>query len=160
MNFKIGFGTDIHRLKSGIKLILGGIEIPSSYGPVAHSDGDVLIHALCDALLGAANLGDIGRLFPDNEPENAKQDSSVFLEKIISDIKEKRYGIVNIDSVIYLEEPKISSFIPDMQKNLAQTLGIPPAKVSIKAKSYEGLGDIGKGEAVKAECIILLRDVD
>src|SRR5512145_1904939 len=121
---RIGFGYDVHQLAEGRKLILGGVEIPHSKGSVAHSDGDVLIHAICDALLGAASLRDIGFHFPDNSSDYKNIDSKVLLAKVISLLSDKNYSVVNIDTTICLQKPKIKDFVPEMQKVLANVIQI------------------------------------
>ena len=124
MKIKVGFGFDVHQLKDGLDFWLGGIKIPHTKGGLGHSDADVLIHAICDALLGAANLGDIGKQFPDNSDEFKGIDSKILLKKVVELILEKGYSIVNIDSTICLQQPKINTHIPSMQKTLARTLMI------------------------------------
>jgi len=153
---RIGIGNDVHRLEAGRKLILGGVRIPFDKGPVGHSDGDALAHATCDALLGAAALGDIGRHFPDSSPRWHNASSLVFLRHVRKLLDRAGFAIVNIDSTIGLERPKLAAHIPRMQKKVAAALGLKPAQVSIKAKSGEGLDAVGRGEAVRADAVALL----
>ncbi len=150
---RVGIGSDIHRLVSGRKLIIGGIEIPFDRGEEAHSDGDVLIHALIDAILGAAAAGDIGTLFPDTSRGTENASSVEMLRTVIA-----RTGvrIINIDSTVCLERPKLSPYIGEMRKTLAEAAGLGIERVSVKAKSAEGLGEIGKGLAVSAEAAVLI----
>ncbi len=153
---RIGIGYDIHRLVSGRKLVLGGIEIPYDKGLLGHSDGDALVHALCDALLGAAGLGDIGSHFPDNDPDYKNIYSIKLLIKTCEMIREKGFSIVNVDSIIFAEKPKLSLFRDKIKNKLSKTLSISPDCVNIKATTTEGLGTIGQGEGIGAECIVLL----
>ena len=156
---RIGFGNDIHQLAAGRKLVLGGVTIPFDKGPVGHSDGDALAHAICDALLGAAALGDIGRHFPDSSPEWHNACSLLFLRHVRALLEKTGYSIVNIDSTIDIERPKLAPHIGAMQKNVADALGVRPEQVSVKAKTGEGLEAVGRGEAVRAEAIALLESV-
>jgi 2-C-methyl-D-erythritol 2,4-cyclodiphosphate synthase len=153
---RIGFGYDVHQLAPGRKFILGGIHIPYEKGPVAHSDGDVLIHAICDALLGACSLGDIGVHFPDTSEEFKDIDSKILLIETLEKIKEKGYKIVNIDSTISLQRPKLKEFIPIMQSVLARVLNINIDDISIKATTTEKLGFIGREEGIAAQVVALL----
>ena len=154
--FRIGFGNDIHRLEKGLPLVLGGIRIESDYGAVGHSDADALAHAVTDAILGALALGDIGSHFSDKDMRWRGADSFVFLRHTIELMKQKGFSIVNVDSVISLEKPKLRPFIDEMRENLAQSLEIEIECVSIKAKTGEKVDAVGKLEAVKAEAIVLL----
>lgn len=156
MNIRVGFGYDVHQLQDGLKFMLGGIEIQHNKGPVAHSDGDVLIHAICDAMLGAANLGDIGVHFPDNSALYKGIDSKLLLQKTNELISEKGYSIGNIDSTVCLQQPKIKTNIPQMQKKLAEVLNVSPDVVSIKATTTEKLGFVGREEGISAYAVILL----
>ena len=155
-NIRIGFGMDVHRLETGYEFILGGIPIPSSKGAVGHSDADVLVHAICDALLGAANLRDIGFHFPDSSPEFKGIDSCILLRKTAGLLQEKGYGIGNIDCTIALQTPKIGSFIPQMQYKLSEVMEIPINDISIKATTTETLGFEGRGEGVTAYAVVLI----
>lgn len=156
MNNRIGFGYDVHKLGEGEKLILGGIEIPHNKGCIAHSDGDVLIHAICDALLGAANLRDIGFHFPDNDSKYKNMDSKIILSKTMDLLQNNHYQIINIDTTVCLQEPKLSPFIPDMKKALASTMQIPMNNVSIKATTTEKMGFVGQKEGITAYAVVLL----
>ena len=150
---RIGFGNDIHRLAEGRRLMIGGIEIPSSKGEVAHSDGDVLLHAITDAILGACAKGDIGRLFPDSEDFTEDIPSAGMLRtvQILTGAR-----IINIDSIVTLEKPRLADHINDIRKSIAAVLGIDADRVSVKAKTAEGLGPIGEGKAIKAEAVVLI----
>jgi len=153
---RIGLGFDIHRLVSGRKLILGGIVIPFEKGLLGHSDADVLVHAVCDAILGAAGLGDIGQHFPDTDPEFKDVSSLKLLAKAYKMISEKGFVVQNIDATIFAEAPKLSQYKTEMQKNIARTIEIEPNHVNVKATTFEGLGMIGKGEGIGAVCVTLL----
>ena len=154
---RIGIGYDIHRLALGRKLILGGVTIPFVKGLVGHSDADVLVHAVCDALLGAAGMGDIGLHFPDTAPEFKDISSLKLLAETCNMLKEKGYTIKNLDSTIFAEAPRLSPYREAMQNTLAQTIAIEPDCINIKATTTEGLGMIGKGEGISATCIALIR---
>jgi 2-C-methyl-D-erythritol 2,4-cyclodiphosphate synthase len=154
---KAGIGTDIHKLAKGRKLILGGVEIPFDKGLLGHSDADVLIHAVCDAILGAAALGDIGLHFPDTD-ENFKGISSLkLLSKVNEMIRKKGCFILNIDSTVIAQIPKLAPFRKEMESNIANALGINENLVNVKFKTAEGLGFIGKGEGIMAECVVMMR---
>lgn len=156
MKTRIGFGYDVHRLDVGPDLIIGGIQIPFEKGAVGHSDADVLIHALCDALLGAANLGDIGQHFPDCADEFKNIDSMHLLKRVDDLLKKQNYKIGNIDSTVCLQSPKLASFIPAMKEKIASVLRIDANEVSIKATTTEKLGFIGEGLGVSAYAVVLL----
>jgi len=156
MKIRIGQGIDFHRLETGLKLWLGGILIPSDKGCMAHSDGDVLIHAICDALLGAAGLRDIGYYFPDSSNEWKGIDSKIILEKTYGLISEKGYGVINLDSTVCLENPKISSFVPEMKNTIAALLYTDPETVAIKATTTEKLGFTGREEGIMALAVVLI----
>lgn len=156
MTFRIGFGYDVHRLKEGIPFTLGGIIIPSEKGMIAHSDGDVLLHAICDALLGAANLGDIGTHFPDTSDEYKNIDSIILLQKTVKLIQEKGYKISNIDSTVVVEKPKLAIHIDKMRTKIATNIKLDKDKISIKATTNEKLGFIGKEEGITAYAVVLL----
>ncbi len=158
MRLRTGIGFDVHQLVPERKLILGGIEIPHDKGCLAHSDGDVLIHAICDALLGAAALGDIGTHFPDTDNLYKDIDSRIILEKVFFLIKEKGFEICNIDCVITLQEPKIKEYIPAMQSGIAGILKTTPRDVSVKATTTEKLGFTGREEGIAAWAIVLLSE--
>jgi 2-C-methyl-D-erythritol 2,4-cyclodiphosphate synthase len=154
--FRTGIGYDIHRLVEGRKLILGGIEIPFQRGLQGHSDGDSLSHAITDALLGAAGLGDIGTHFSDTDPRWAGADSMIFLSEVCRFLSERGLHIVNIDATILAERPKMQPHIHSMRTKLAETLGIEPTQLNIKAKTNEGLDAIGRGEAIGAQVIVMI----
>ena len=156
MSFRIGTGYDVHQLAIGYEFWLGGIKIEHEKGSVGHSDGDVLIHAICDALLGAANLGDIGQHFPDNDIQFKGIDSKILLQRTLDLIKSKAYTIGNIDSVICLQRPKIKDLIPEMKRTLAEVLCISVNDISIKATTTEKLGFIGREEGISATATVLL----
>jgi len=153
---RIGFGFDTHKLDAFADLFLGGVKIPSEKGSIGHSDADVLIHAICDALLGAANLGDIGTHFPDTDPQYKGIDSKILLKKVAAMINEKNYHIANIDTTICLEKPKIVPFISQIQQKLSEVIGIPEYDISVKAKTSEKLGFIGREEGISAYAVVLL----
>lgn len=153
---RIGLGYDIHGLVFGRELILGGVHIPYEKGPLGHSDGDCVLHALTDALLGALALGDIGHYFSDTDPRWKNAKSTVFLEEALRLITEKNYRITNLDGNILLEKPKLAPHIQDMRNNLAKILKINPEQVSLKAKRGEGFDAVGKGEAISCQIIVLL----
>ena len=159
MNFRVGFGFDVHQLKEGLDFWLGGIKIPHSKGALGHSDADVLIHSICDALLGAANLGDIGKYFPDTDPKYKGIDSKILLKEVMVLIRAKGYELVNIDSTICLQTPKIGSYIPEMQKVLANSMGVDIDLVSIKATTTETLGFVGREEGVSAYATVLINKI-
>jgi 2-C-methyl-D-erythritol 2,4-cyclodiphosphate synthase len=151
-----GIGYDLHRLAEGRKLILGGVEVPFEKGPVGHSDGDVLSHAICDALLGAAGLGDIGTHFPDTDPQWKGVSSLVFLEHVRKQVHERGLRIAHVDAVIIAEKPKLGPHFPAMRKAIAKALGIQASQTNLKAKTHEGVGEIGRGEAIAAHAIATL----
>ncbi|HTV59913.1 MAG TPA: 2-C-methyl-D-erythritol 2,4-cyclodiphosphate synthase [Verrucomicrobiae bacterium] len=151
-----GIGYDLHRLAAGRKLIIGGIEVPYDKGPVGHSDGDVLSHALCDALLGAASLGDIGTHFPDTDAKWKGASSLLFLEHTRQLLDTKGLRIVHLDAVVILERPKLGPHFPAMRETLAKSLGISPEQINLKAKTNEGTGEIGRGEAIAAQTVATL----
>ena len=157
MKIKVGFGFDVHQLKDGLEFWLGGIKVPHTKGGLGHSDADVLIHAICDALLGASNLGDIGKHFPDSSEEFKGIDSKILLKKVVKIISEKGYSINNIDSTICLQEPKIASFIPEMQKVLASCMNIEIEDISIKATTTERLSFVGREEGISAYATVLIQ---
>lgn len=157
MRIKAGLGFDLHRLEEGRKLFLGGVEIPFSGGLVGHSDGDCLIHAVIDGLLGAAGMEDIGQMFPDSDPKYRNIRSTKLLEETMQKLSRKEIGIVNIDTVIIAEKPKMSLFIPQMKKALCPFLGIKEEELGIKAKTAEGLGFIGGGQAIAVLAQVLIK---
>ncbi len=151
-----GIGYDLHRLAEGRKLVLGGVEVQFEKGPVGHSDGDVLSHAICDALLGAAGLGDIGTHFPDTDPKWKGTSSLLFLEHVRELLAERGLRIGHIDAVVIIEKPKLGPHFPAMREALAGALGIDPAQINLKAKTHEGVGALGRGEAIAAHAISTL----
>ena len=151
-----GIGYDVHRLVAGRKLVLGGTDIPYEKGLLGHSDADVLVHAVCDALLGAAGLGDIGLHFPDSDPKYKNISSLTLLAQTNVMVREKGFSICNIDTIIFAEAPKIGPYRKSMQENLAAAVNIDPDCVNIKATTTEGLGTIGKGEGIGAMCVVLV----
>ena len=153
---RVGLGNDVHRLVAGRKLVLSGVRIPWAKGPLGHSDGDVLAHAICDALLGAAELGDIGQHFPDDLPQWHNAPSLVFLRRVRQLLDDAGYEIVNIDSTVGLERPKLAPHMAAIRKKLARALEIAPERVSVKAKSGEGLDAVGRGEAIRADAVALI----
>jgi len=153
---RIGQGFDVHALVSGRKLVVGGVTIPFEKGLAGHSDADVLIHAVCDALLGAAALGDIGRHFPDTDPRYRDADSRVLLREVGKKIRDAGFSIANLDATLLAEAPRMAPHIPAMVGNLSSDLGIRPGQVNVKAKTAEQLGAIGRGEGIAAEAIALL----
>ena len=156
---RIGHGYDVHRLTEGRKLILGGVDIPYEKGLLGHSDADVLTHAIMDALLGAAALGDIGKLFPDTNPAYAGADSLMLLERVRERLSKAGYRVGNIDATILAQRPKLAPHIPQMRTNLANRLGIEVDQVSIKATTEEGLGFTGTGEGMAAHAVCLLESI-
>lgn len=157
MDYRIGHGYDVHRLAEGESLWLGGIEIPHYKGTVAHSDGDVVIHALCDALLGAAKLGDIGVHFPDTSAEFKNIDSKLLLKRVAGLIRQKNYSIGNIDITILAQKPKLKEYIPKMEETLAGILALDTDCISIKATTTENLGFEGREEGISVHSVVLLR---
>lgn len=153
---RIGHGYDLHALAPGRRLVLGGVEIQHSHGPIAHSDGDVLLHALADALLGAAALGDIGQHFPDTDPAYAGADSRVLLRRVASLVREAGYGVVNIDATVLAQRPRLAPHRDAMRANIAADLDLDIGAVSVKATTTEGLGPVGRGEAISAHAVCLL----
>ena len=155
---RIGHGYDVHRLVPGRKLILGGVEIPYEKGLLGHSDADVLTHALMDALLGAAALGDIGKLFPDKDPRYEGADSIELLKQVISLLQEKGYRVVNTDCTVIAQRPKLAPFIPAMRARLSDAMGVEAGRVSVKATTEEGLGFSGEGLGIAAQAVALLEE--
>jgi len=153
---RIGQGSDVHALVEGRKLVIGGVTIPFAKGLAGHSDADVLVHAVCDALLGAAALGDIGRHFPDTDPKYRNADSRAFLRDVAVKVRAAGFKIANLDATIHAEAPKMAPHIGAMVANLASDLGLPAGCINVKAKTAERLGAIGRGEGVAAEAIVLL----
>jgi 2-C-methyl-D-erythritol 2,4-cyclodiphosphate synthase len=153
---RIGFGYDVHPLARGRRLVLGGVEIQHQLGLAGHSDADVLCHAIGDALLGAANLGDLGSHFPDTSPQFANVNSLLLLKEIARLLRENNYRVVNIDSTLLLEAPKVMPFADRMRQNIAEALGISPAQISIKATTSEKMGFVGRKEGAAAFAVVLV----
>ena len=157
MDFRVGNGYDVHQLAEGLPLVLGGVKIPHTKGCVAHSDGDVLIHALCDALLGALALGDIGQHFPDTSDDFKGIDSKILLARVAEMIRAAGWEIVNVDNTLLAQKPKIAPYVPLMRQTLAEVLGLPLDAVSVKATTTEHLGFVGREEGIAAQATCLLR---
>ena len=157
-DYRVGIGTDIHRLAAGRKLMLGGVLISSEMGLLGHSDGDVALHAIIDALLGAAGMGDIGTLFPDTDPKYKDADSKGLVLDVREKLTEKRWEIVNVDLTIHAERPRLEKFKGQIKRCVADLLGIDFGAVNIKAKTSEGLGPVGEGQAIEATAIVLLHE--
>jgi len=156
MNIRVGEGWDVHALVEGRKLMLGGVEIPYEKGLLGHSDADALLHAITDALLGAAGLGDIGRHFPDTDPRFKGADSSVLLAEAAARVRAQGWQIGNVDSTIVAQAPKMAPHIPAMRERIAATLGLAPEQVNVKAKTAEKLGPVGQGLSIEARAVVLL----
>ena len=154
--YRIGHGYDVHKLVEERKLILGGVDVPYEKGLLGHSDADVLVHAICDSLLGAAALGDIGKHFPDTDSRFKNADSLVLLKTVCSLLREKGYEICNIDSTVIAQRPKLASFIPQMRENIARTCGIDAELVNVKATTEEKLGFTGRKEGISAHAVCLV----
>lgn len=153
---RIGTGYDVHRLVAGRRLLLGGVDIPFHRGLLGHSDADVLLHAICDALLGAAALGDIGQHFPDTERKYKDIDSLILLEQVGQLLQQNGWMIMNIDSTIVAQQPKLALYLPAMAANIARTLGMRQDQINVKATTTEGLGFVGREEGIAAQAVVLL----
>lgn len=153
---RIGIGYDVHRLVEGRRLVLGGVDIPYAFGLLGHSDADVLIHAICDALLGAAALGDIGQHFPDTSDKFKDIDSRVLLQQVRHLLCEHEFSVINIDSTIVAQQPKLAPYIPAMIANIAKVMGLESEQVNVKATTTEGLGFEGKGEGISAQAVVMI----
>ncbi len=153
---RIGYGVDVHRLGEGYRLVVGGVDIPSTFGAIGHSDADVLLHAICDALLGAANLRDIGFHFSDTDPQFKGIDSTLLLKRVVELIVNKGFSVVNIDCTVILEKPKVNPHVPAMQKIIASILNVTEEEVSIKASTHEKVDSFGESRAIKAYASCLL----
>ena len=160
MDFRVGNGYDVHQLAEGLPLVLGGVKIPHTKGCVAHSDGDVLIHALCDALLGALALGDIGQHFPDTSDDYKGIDSKILLARVVEMIRDRGWSVVNVDVTLLAQKPKIAPFVPRMRQALADVMGLSVDRVSVKATTTERLGFVGREEGVAAYATCLLTTID
>ena len=157
---RIGQGFDVHALAAGRRLIIGGVTIPYERGLVGHSDADVLLHAICDALIGAAALGDIGKHFPDSDPRYAGIDSRKLLREVAQLLSERRYRVVNVDSTVIAQAPRLAPYIDAMRANIATDLGMAIVDVNVKAKTAEHLGTIGRGEGIVAEAVALIAPLE
>lgn len=155
-DLRVGIGHDTHRLGDGGPLRLGGLTIPFEKHMIGHSDADVLLHAITDALLGAASLGDIGELFPDTDAANLNRDSAEMLGRAYELVRQKGFGIVNLDCIVFAQRPKLSPFKESLREHLAKLLDVTAERVGIKAKTGEAIGPIGRGEGISAECVVLL----
>jgi len=154
---RIGHGYDVHRFGSGDEVVLGGVHIPHHQGLEAHSDGDVLIHAICDALLGAAGQGDIGRHFPDTDPANANIDSRILLRQVVSLLRDAGWRLVNLDATVVAQAPRMAPHIDTMRENLAADLVVTPEQLNVKATTTEKLGFTGREEGIAAHAVVLLQ---
>ena len=157
MEYRVGFSKDIHKLVENRKLIIAGVVIPFDKGELAHSDGDVLYHALAESILGALALGDLGKHFPDTSKDTLDMDSSLIVKAVVKMMKEKGYQVNNVDIFVSLEKPKLKDYIEEMRKNVASLLEVSLDQVSIKAGTNEGCGEIGRGEAIEATSMIMLK---
>lgn len=155
---RIGMGYDVHKLVEGRKLILGGVHVPYEKGLLGHSDADVLLHAICDALLGAAALGDIGKHFPDTDPAFHNVDSMILLKEVVHLIEEQGYTVGNVDATVIAQKPKLASFIPKMKENISHVLGVRLDQVNVKATTEEKLGFTGEGLGISANAVCLLEE--
>lgn len=159
MKMRVGHGYDVHRLVADRKLILGGVEIPYEKGLLGHSDADVLAHAVADAVLGAAGLGDIGRHFPDTDPQWAGADSLQLLHQCVVLAEQKGFEVVNVDAVVVAQQPKLAPYAEDMRNNLAMAIDVAVEAINVKAKTEEGLGFTGAGQAIAAHAVVLLEKI-
>lgn len=157
---RIGHGYDVHKLVGGRKCIIGGVDIPSDVGLLGHSDADVLLHAVCDALLGAAALGDIGKHFPPNDDAFKDADSRVLLKKVLKLIKNAGYTVGNVDATVIAQKPKMAPYIDEMRKNIANDLGVDISFVSVKATTEEGLGFTGEGLGISAHAVCIIKELN
>ena len=155
---RVGHGYDAHRFAAGRRLVLGGVDIPHDKGLVAHSDGDVVLHALCDALIGAAGGGDIGRHFPDSDPQYENIDSRVLLRRVVANLGDQGLSVANADVTVLAEEPRLSSHVPKMRATIAVDLGIDVARVNVKATTTEKMGFVGRSEGIAAHAVVLLEE--
>ena len=153
---RIGHSTDIHRIEANYKLVIGGVLVPHYKGSVGHSDGDCLLHSVCESLIGALSLGDLGKLFPDTSEEFKGIDSRLLVKKVMDHVKLKGYKVVNIDNTIFLETPKLQKYIQEMRENIASLLEVDVEYVSVKATTGEKVGIVGKEEAIVTESVVLL----
>ena len=156
---RIGHGYDVHKLVEGRELIVGGVHIPYEKGLLGHSDADVLLHAVSDALLGAAAMGDIGGMFPDNDPEYLGADSLVLLRQVFQRLRDNGYSVINVDCTVIAQKPKMKPYIPDMRMNIAAALSTDVENISVKATTEEEMGFTGRGEGISAHCVCLIDKV-
>ena len=159
MDYRVGFSKDIHRLVEGRKLIIAGVVVPFNKGELAHSDGDVLYHALAESILGALALGDLGKHFPDTSKDTLDMDSGLIVKSVVKMMKEKGYQVNNVDIFVSLEKPKLKDYILKMRENVASILETNLNQISIKAGTNEGCGEVGKGEAIEATSMVMLKKV-
>lgn len=155
---RVGFSKDVHPLEEGEPFVLGGVKIEHGKGPVGYSDGDCLMHAVAESILGAVGLGDLGRFFPDDDPKYKDYDSSLILEEVINYVRSKGYHISNLDTMISLEKPKLRPYVKKIRARLAKILDIDEKRISIKATTFEGLGIVGREEAIICEAIVLVEN--
>lgn len=156
MDIRVGNGYDVHALGQGLRLVLAGVEIPHTHGCIAHSDGDVAIHSLCDAMLGALALGDIGKHFPDNNNEFKGIDSTILLERVCRLVNQRGYRLINADITIAMQSPKLAEYIPAMRERIAQVCGVESDRISVKATTTEKLGFVGRREGVEVYSVVLI----
>jgi 2-C-methyl-D-erythritol 2,4-cyclodiphosphate synthase len=156
MSFRIGHGYDIHRLVAGRPLVLGGVRFATDYGLDGHSDADALTHAICDALLGAAGLPDIGHYFPNTDPAYRNADSQLLLQRVVAELHQRGWSPVNVDATVIAEKPKLAPRLTDMKAVLARSTGLPPEAIGLKATTNEGVGDLGRGLAIAAHAVALI----
>lgn len=156
MDIRVGNGYDVHALGGGLRLVLAGVEIPHTHGCIAHSDGDVAIHSLCDAMLGALALGDIGKHFPDNNDEFKGIDSTILLERVCRLVNQRGYRLINADITIAMQSPKLAGYIPAMRERIAQVCGVESDRISVKATTTEKLGFVGRREGVEVYSVVLI----
>lgn len=156
MDIRVGNGYDVHALGEGLRLVLAGVEIPHTHGCIAHSDGDVAIHSLCDAMLGALALGDIGKHFPDNNDEFKGIDSTILLERVCRLVNQRGYHLINADITIAMQSPKLAGYIPAMRERIAQVCGVESDRISVKATTTEKLGFVGRREGVEVYSVVLI----
>lgn len=156
---RIGHGYDVHKLVEGRELIVGGVHIPYEKGLLGHSDADVLLHAVSDALLGAAAMGDIGGMFPDNDPEHLGADSLVLLRQVFQRLRDNGYSVINVDCTVIAQKPKMKPYIPEMRMNIAAALSTDVENISVKATTEEEMGFTGRGEGISAHCVCLIDKV-
>ncbi len=155
---RIGHGYDAHRFAAGERLVLGGVDVPHDKGLAAHSDGDVVLHALCDALIGAAGGGDIGKHFPDNDPRYENIDSRILLRRVIATLGDEGLNVGNADVTVIAEEPRLSTHVPQMRANIAADLGVDAARVNVGVTTTEKMGFVGRGEGIAAHAVVLLEE--